>query len=148
MKQRISHFITKNIGITEKTRPIPSKITVEKTKKSVPKTVRSRSRLAEKLGLKQIHCTYKVPKKSNRKTIKRDIQPTVPKIVKEIQLTTVEAKYASTPVVKKSRFLEELIKLEASVFRSLSDNGNCEVEIGVPGGRGQDQTSLEGFWNP
>ena len=147
MKRRISHFITKNIEITKNTRPIPLKITEEKAKKTVPKAVRSRSRLAEKLGLNEIHCTYKVPKKSNKKTIKRNIQPRVSKIVKEIQLTTVEAKYASRPVVKKSRFLEELIKLEASVFRSLSDNGNCEVEIGVPGDRGQDQTSLEGLWN-
>lgn len=149
MKVRVSHFSTKNIEITNLTRPVPQKVTTASNTSLKKNESNTRQSLAKKLNLDNVFCTYKVEKSTKTtpvSTPKKRENIGVTKANIERKAISVEARYAAQPRAQTSTVINNLIQLEASVFRSLADNGGSEMEDGIPGGWGPNPEGIKGFW--
>lgn len=141
MRNRISHFTVKDIEINVKTRPEPKNLEKNSKEENLDrknKSVGNRRNLANKLGLtdKAKALGLKISSRFSRKVTRKPASITRPAL--ERKSVKKESEYARKPEVLKSKILQQIVLLEAEVFRSLSYNGYREVEVGNPGGRGKD----------
>lgn len=124
MKIRISHFDTKNIALTNFTRPTPTPLytTAAVDKKAQTKGA-DRNRLAQRIGLPAIFCGWRQgsgnQNKNNKKAnILTKARKTPTKVKRELNLFDKESKYAARPVRPKSKILEAVIEQEIRLFRN------------------------------
>lgn len=125
MRQRVSHFTTKQIEVNQLTRPSPQVVRPAPLK-SCRKNLDSRRSLARRIGIQ-----IKVVIGKQKRPSTRQPRPTAQKkgsskSARERSGLVKESNYAAQPKEKKSELIEEIIRLEAAVFRHLKQHGSTK----------------------
>lgn len=111
----MSHFTTKNIAITNITRPKP--VIVETDKVILVGT--TRQRIAAKVGIDFTNWSGRKISKGNKsvKRIKKQKPLKITKLQVIQQQLEKESSYAAHPLRPRSELIERVIKFEAQLFR-------------------------------